>query len=84
MQSQKQRRNTEDTAFRLLKEFKHGVRVIADEEGVKAAAYAVEQAAGAAKPPEEVIDFVLDRPFMFVLTGQDGSVLFSGVVRNIE
>ena len=32
----------------------------------------------------EIIDFVLDRPFMFVITGADGSILFSGVVRNIE
>ena len=34
--------------------------------------------------PTSEIDLVFDRPFMFVLTGQDGSVLFSGVVRNIE
>jgi len=80
MQSQKQRRNTEDTAFRLLKEFKHGVRVIDDEEGVKAGAYAVEQAAGAAKPPEEKMDFVLDRPFMFIIRSAEGIPLFVGIV----
>ena len=35
--------------------------------------------AGAAEPPEEVIDFVLDRPFIFVIT-LGGVPLFSGVV----
>ena len=38
---------------------------------------------GAAKPDEE-IEFVLDRPFMFIVTGRDGSILFSGIVRNID
>lgn len=33
---------------------------------------------------DEEIDFVIDRPFMFILTGGDGSILFSGIVRNIE
>ena len=35
---------------------------------------------GAAVPPEEEIDFVLDRPFVFVITGEDGLPLFIGVV----
>ena len=37
----------------------------------------------AAEIPDDEIDFVLDRPFLFLVTGQDGSILFSGVVRNI-
>lgn len=60
----------------------HAARVIIDEEGVKAAAYTVIEAPGAAPPPDEEVDFVLDRPFLFVLTGLDGLPLFVGVVNN--
>ena len=57
------------------------VRVEIDEEGVKAAAYIEIPGAGSAAPPEEVIDFVLDRPFMFVITN-DNIPLFAGCVNN--
>ena len=63
-----------------LSKVKHGVRVMADEEGVKAAAYTIESASGATKPPEERIDFVLDRPFIFAITTDGGIPLFIGVV----
>lgn len=55
------------------------VRVQIDEEGVKAAAYVEIPEAGAAMPPKEIIDFILDRPFLFVITKQD-IPLFAGVV----
>ena len=56
-------------------------RVEIDEEGVKAAVYIEIPGAGSAAPPEEVIDFVLDRPFLFVIT--NGSIpLFAGCVNN--
>lgn len=58
------------------------VRVAIDEDGVTAAAYIELPAAGAAMPPEEIIDFVLDRPFLFVIT--DGQIpLFAGVINQI-
>ena len=63
-----------------LANVEHGVRVIADEEGVKAAAYTVELASGATIPPEEKIDFVLDRPFMFVISYGNGIPMFIGIV----
>ena len=55
------------------------VRVQIDEEGVAAAAYVEIPEAGAAMPPKETIDFILDRPFLFVITKQD-IPLFAGVV----
>ena len=59
----------------------HAVRVTADEEKVEAAAYTVINIApGAAPPPAEEIDFVLDRPFVFAITGDSGLPLFTGVV----
>ena len=58
----------------------HGARVAVDEEGVTAVAYTVLAAAGAGMPPDEEVDFVLDRPFLFAILGLDGQPLFVGVV----
>ncbi|MBR6522919.1 MAG: hypothetical protein IKT47_09630 [Oscillospiraceae bacterium] len=61
---------------------KHAARVTVDEEGCTAAAYTVMMAAGDAMPPDEEVDFILNRPFVFVLTSMDGLPLFTGVVNN--
>lgn len=55
-------------------------RVIIDEEGVKAASYIEIPGAGAAMPPEDEVDMVLDRPFVFVIADTSGIPLFTGVV----
>lgn len=68
---------TKDSIF--LSEAPHAARVMIDEEGCTAAAYSVIMARGAEYPPDEV-NFVLDRPFLFVITGADGLPLFAGVV----
>lgn len=60
----------------------HKARVTIDEKGVTAAAYTELHLAGSAMPPEDEIDFVLDRPFIFVITGTDSLPLFIGVVNN--
>ena len=57
------------------------VRVEIDEEGVKAAAYIEIPGAGSAAPPDEIIDFVLDRPFIFAITTAN-IPLFMGTVNN--
>ena len=55
-------------------------RVSIDEEGVTAASYVLLQfGAGAAQPPDEIIDFVLDRPFLFAITTNE-IPLFVGTV----
>ena len=64
----------------FLSKAEHAARVAIDEEGVTAAAYTVMMEAGAAEPPDEEIDFTLDRPFVFAITSQDGLPLFIGVV----
>ena len=52
-----------------------------DEEGCTAASYVeIGMALGAAAQPEEIIDFTLDRPFIFVIHTTDGMPLFAGVV----
>ena len=61
----------------------HAARVAIDEEGVTAAAYTVMLMCGAAMPPEEEMDFILDRPFLFVITSRDNLPLFAGVVNQV-
>jgi len=73
---------TADMEGVCLSSAQHAARVTIDEEGCTAAAYTVMMAAGSAMPPEEEVDFVLDRPFIFVLTSMDGLPLFTGVVNN--
>lgn len=59
----------------------HAVRVAIDEEGITAAAYTLIPTAGSMPPePGEEIDFILDRPFLFVITSRDDLPLFAGVV----
>lgn len=72
---------TEDMEGIFLAQASHGARVMVDEEGCTATAYTVMAAAGAAMPPEEQVDFVLDRPFLFVITSDSGLPLFAGIVR---
>lgn len=64
----------------FLSSAQHAARVAIDEEGITAAAYTVMMAAGASMPPEDEVDFILDRPFLFVITSRDGLPLFAGTV----
>ena len=73
---------TTDTDNIALSQVKHDARVTIDEDGCTAAAYTVMAMAGAAAPPKEEVDFVLDRPFLFAVTGIDGLTLFVGVVNH--
>ena len=63
-----------------VSQVKHAARVAIDEEGVTAAAFTVIDRCGAGMPPTDVMDFVLDRPFLFIIESQDGLPLFAGVV----
>ena len=61
-----------------LSRVSQAARVTIDEQGVIAAAY-TEMLAGAGMPPEETMDFKLDRPFLFVIEKEE-IPLFVGVV----
>ena len=67
----------------FLSRAQHDARVMIDEEGCTAAAYTVMATSGASEPPEEEVDFVLDRPFLFAITSDDGLPLFVGVVNEL-
>lgn len=59
----------------------HAARVSIDEDGAQGTAFTVVMmATGAAAPPDEDVDFTLDRPFVFVIRGLDGLPLFVGIV----
>ena len=64
---------------------RQSTRVTIDEEGCTAAAFTEMLLCGSACPPENIqeIDFMLDRPFLFVITGLDGQPLFVGTVFNV-
>ncbi|MGN1001723.1 MAG: serpin family protein [Oscillospiraceae bacterium] len=70
---------TDDTGA-YVSQVKHAARVMIDEEGCTAAAFTVIQAPGSSEPPDETVDFLLDRPFLFAITGGAGQILFLGVV----
>ncbi len=74
---------TKDRDDIYLAKADHAAMIEIDEQGVTGAAYTELEVDGAGAIIEE-LDFVLDRPFMFVLTGRDGSVLFSGIIRNLD
>ena len=64
-----------------LTQAKHAARVKIDEDGCEAAAYTVlAPEATAMMGPEDEIDFTLDNPFVFAITGIDGLPLFVGLV----
>ncbi len=69
----------EKTAF--LSQAEQTTRITMDEEGIKAASY-VDYLVGAPPPPKEEIDFTLDRPFFFMITGFDEVPYFAGVMND--
>ena len=58
----------------------HTVRVSVDEDGILGAAYTIVDAPSYGIPPEDEVDFVVDRPFLFLVTSYHGFPLFAGVV----
>lgn len=63
-----------------LSQTSHAARVVIDEEGCTATAFTAMLGAGAAAPPDDEVDFVLDRPFLFCITSENGLPLFVGIV----
>ena len=72
---------TKDADEIYLSQARHAARVLVDEEGCQAAAYNIMADVGMGGPPDEEVDFVLDRPFLFVITdGPRELPLFAGIV----
>ena len=62
----------------------HSARVTVDEKGCTAAAFTVIIAEGTMVPEGTEIDFRLNRPFIFVITADDSTPLFVGVVNTVK
>ena len=71
---------TKDTGDIFLSGGQHTVRVAADEQGVTAAAYTVLEMSGGGMPTGETVDFILDRPFLFVITAAAAIPRIAGTV----
>ena len=68
-----------------LDRIEHAAMVAMDEGGVLGAAYTEASIRFTSiMIPERPIDFIVDRPFFFVVTSRDGSLLFSGTVWDID
>ena len=66
-----------------VSEITHAARLKIDEGGIEAASYSLvnaEESEGGDKIEE--LEFMIDRPFVFAITGLDGSILFAGTVAN--
>ena len=61
----------------------HAAMVKIDEEGITGAAYTAFMMKSAGIIQNQV-DFIIDRPFVFAVAAPDGSILFTGVIQNIE
>ncbi len=66
----------------FVSEANHAARVVIDEEGCTAAAFTEMIALGDALPPEDEMDFILDRPFIFAVTSDTQQPLFIGTVND--
>ncbi|MBQ9842077.1 MAG: hypothetical protein IJO42_03085 [Clostridia bacterium] len=62
----------------------HAARVKIDEEGAEGVAFTFVEGLkrGPTAQKEESMDFILDRPFVFAITGPGNTILFAGVVEN--
>lgn len=60
----------------------HAARVMIDEDGCTAAAFTPMVGAMGGSTETQEVDFVLDRPFIFVIRSDVGTPLFVGVVNN--
>ena len=63
----------------FINQINHAVRVAIDEKGCTASGFAVMD--GINGIPDEIEDFTLDRPFLFLVTSHDHLPLFAGIVK---
>ena len=61
-----------------------GTHIAVNEDGVEAAAYTMAAVMAGEAAPEELptVEMNLNRPFIYLITADDGSALFIGVVRD--
>lgn len=66
----------------FVNKVEQATRVNVNETGVTAASFVVISGPTSPEPPQLVVDFVLNRPFLFVITNNQNLPLFAGCVNN--
>lgn len=66
----------------FISEANHTARVVIDEEGCTATAFTEMIGSTAPMPPEDEMDFIVDRPFIFAVTSDTQQPLFIGTVND--
>ncbi len=61
----------------------HATRITVNEKGIRAAALGEVSLKAGAAPPKDEVDFVLDRPFVMVVTGADNLPRFIAAIRSL-
>lgn len=74
---------TEETPL-FLSAIRQGTRISVEEKGIEAASWTMAgmEAGAPNEEPLPVVEMNLNRPFIYLITAQDGSNLFLGVVQN--
>lgn len=67
-----------------VSQINHSARVTVDEKGCTAAAFTVIGVDTESAPMGEEIEFKLNRPFIFVITSDDSTPLFVGIVNTVK
>lgn len=73
--------NLSDTKPLFISGINQNATISIDEKGVEAAAYTEIDYCGSAMPDGRA-EMILNRPFIFAITGVDGSPLFIGIINN--
>jgi len=73
--------NLSDTKPLFISGINQNATISIDEKGVEAAAYTKIDYCGSAQPDGRA-EMILNRPFIFAITGVDGSPLFIGIINN--
>lgn len=73
-----------ESAPLFLSSVRQGTHIAVNEDGVEAAAWSMAGLEAGEAAPEEMptVEMNLNRPFIYLITAQDGSNLFLGVVQN--
>jgi serpin B len=71
---------TDNMAF--ISNIKQQTHIAIDEKGVEAAAFTQIDYCGSAPSKEILAEMILDRPFIFAITSDNGTILFIGIVNN--
>lgn len=71
------------TASLFVTKIAQDTRFEMDEQGAKAFAVTEDlMSSSAPPPPTKILNFTLNRPFLFFITSRDGYIVFTGIVNN--